>query len=68
MSSSAALSSGVVEEVCTNLNVKEVPGSLLCNIHALMMFGRSKVDDDVWKIGRSKSFVKNCMTALVEKN
>ena len=40
MSDSAAHSLGLVEEVYKNLNIKEVPGSLLCNIHPLMVFDR----------------------------
>ena len=38
MSDSIAHNLGVVEEVCKDLNVKEVPGSLLCNVHPLMVF------------------------------
>ena len=40
MSDSIAHNLGVVEEVCKDLNVKEVPGSLLCNVHPLMVFDR----------------------------
>ena len=38
MSDSTAHNLGVVEEVCKDLNIKEVSGSLLCNVHQLMMF------------------------------
>ena len=38
MSDSTAHNLGVVEEVCEDLNIKEVSGSLLCNVHQLMMF------------------------------
>ena len=40
MSDSASHNLCVVEEVCKDFNVKEVPGSLLCNVHPLMMFNR----------------------------
>ena len=38
MSDSTAHNLGAVEEVCKDLNIKEVSGSLLCNVHQLMMF------------------------------
>ena len=40
MSESTVHNFGVVEEVCKDLNIKEVPGSLVCNVHPLMMFDR----------------------------
>ena len=40
MSDSTAHNLGVVEEICKNLNVKETPGSLVCNVHSLMVLDR----------------------------
>ena len=40
MSDSTAHNLGVVEEICKDLNVKETPGSLVCNVHSLMVLDR----------------------------
>lgn len=34
----------VIENVCKELEVEETPGTLLCNIHLLMMF-QSKIEE-----------------------
>ena len=38
MTDSTAHNLEVIESVCEELNVDEIPGTLLCNIHPLMMF------------------------------
>ena len=40
MSDSTAHNLGVVEEICKDLNVKESPWSLVCNVHSLMVLDR----------------------------
>lgn len=53
MFDSTAPTSSMVEEVCKDLNVEEVPGSLLCNVHPLMMFD--------WKIKELCQKLHDCV-------
>ena len=57
MSDSTAHNLGVVKAVCKDLNVKEVPGSLLCNAYPLMMFDQ-----------KMKELCQKLHDCLVEKN
>ena len=57
MSDSTAHNLGVVKAVCKDLNVKEVPGSLLCNAYPLMMFDQ-----------KMKEVCQKLHDCLVEKN
>ena len=64
---SAAHNLGVIEEVCKELNVEDIPDSLVCHIHPMMMFQR-KIKS-VWQEihdAFGKNVIKDCFITEVD--
>ena len=67
MTDSTSHNIGVIDMVCTDLNVEKVPPQLFCNVHPLMIF-QNKIKDICQRIHNNlgKQRIKDCFLVDVE--